>query len=430
MITYAIIFIHIDWKYFLILLFIFISIHFSVFAESNKSKQNKNEKMESNFTEELNSDDELVTIDVTHEVVSDFVWRGQSFSGDYISRRDNLPYKSFAEAYTYVPVARISHKNGFFFEMEANIALKGRGDRDSDQRIQAYPGGNPIDLNKWANQIVNPQNYETIFYDPTNALYAESCNTSLPNDPFLNPCSINPIQIKPFAEKNGLARTDGLFTTFAYEMETRRLGTFTVGSWWYFKKDRSSKNTWNEYFIWWELPWMQGILNPTLQSFKQTSANTQAGYSSQYTSLSFGHHFLKDKDISVELTTNIGYVWVNNPESQKSGLNDITSTIKFIWNQYFLSLNHAHRPDINLYDNDKIYFRNSESNPQVLNFSERDGATADPSKLYGVSNELVDRVINQFDASDLIQDFAKNKLQSQMIPRNLFWIGLGMNQTF
>lgn len=390
----------------------------------------KNKESVQGEKEDIEKEEETISIEVTHEITNDFVWRGQSFSGDYISRRDNLPYKSISEAYTYVPVARITHTNGFFFELEANIALKGRGDRDSDQRIQSYPGGNEIDINRWTGKFLTNPNDNINFYDPSNAVYSENCNPSLANDPFANPCAINPTQIKTYSERNGLGRTDGLFTTFAYEMETRRFGTFTVGSWWYFKKDRSSKNTWNEYFIWWELPWFKQSLNPTIQSFKQTSANTQAGYSSQYSSFSIGHHFLKEKEVSFEWTTSFGYVWVNNPDSQKSGLNDITSTIKFLWNQYFFSLNHAHRPEIDLYDNDKIYFVNSESNLPLTNLSERDGMTSDPSKTFGIQSDLISGAINQLDTSDLIQVWAKNRLQSQMIPRNLFWVGIGMTQTF
>lgn len=389
----------------------------------------KNEKSVKEETLDEITEDEI-SIEITHEISNDFVWRGQSFSGDYISRRDNLPYKSFSEAYTYVPVARVSHENGFFFELEGNIALKGRSDRDSDQRIQSYPGGNVIDINRWTSQfLANPVD-KSNFYDSANSVYSEQCDPSSPNDPFLNPCAINPTQIKSYAERNGMARTDGLFTTFAYEMETKRFGTFTVGSWWYFKKDRSAQNTWNEYFIWWELPWFKQILNPTIQSFKQTSANRKAGYSNQYSSFSIGHHFLKEKEFSIEWTSNIGYVWVNNLDSQKSGLNDITSTIKFLWNQYFLSFNHAHRPEIDLYDNDKIYFLNSETNSRVTNLSERDGVITDPSLLYGISNEWKSLMIDQFDSSELIQDWAKTKIQSQMIPRNLFWIGIGVSQTF
>ncbi|MCW7503170.1 hypothetical protein [Leptospira paudalimensis] len=402
----------------------------TIYAEGKgRDSQNKNEMLREEL-DDVEKKEDSVTIEVTHEITNDFVWRGQSFSGDYISRRDNLPYKSISEAYTYVPVARISHQSGFFFELEANIALKGRGDRDSDQRIQTYPGGNQIDLNRWTGKFLTNPNDNTNYYDPSNAVYSENCDPSLANDPFANPCAITPTQIKTYSERNGLGRTDGLFTTFAYEMETRRFGTFTVGSWWYFKKDRSSKNTWNEYFIWWEMPWLKQSLNPTIQSFKQTSANTQAGYSSHYSSFSLGHHFMKEKEVSFEWTTSFGYVWVNNPDSQKSGLNDITSSIKFFWNQIFLSFNHAHRPEIQLYDNDKIYFVNSETNRMPTNLSERDGMTADPSQLFGIRNELVRSVINQTDTTDLVQVWALNRIQSQMIPRNLFWFGIGMNQTF
>lgn len=413
---------------------------FLVFAFPLHSQTNMNAKKDSNrFNQKNSNQDQIrnetgeeseVSIEVTHEIVSDFVWRGQSFSGDYIARRDNLPYKNFREAYTYVPVVRMSHSNGFFFELESNIALKGRSDRDSDQRIQSYPGGNAIDVNRLVLPTMVTQNDKTIFFDSSNAVYSDKCNPSLPDHPLINPCAIDPSKIKPYAEKNGLARSDGLFTTFAYEMETSKYGTFTVGSWWYFKQDRSSKNTWNEYFIWWELPWMKRILNPTVQSFKQTSANTEAGYASQYSSFSVRYVLFEKKEISIEWNSNIGYVWVNNPESKKSGINDITTSLKLNWNQCFLSLNHAHRPEIDLYDNEKVYFLNSESKSSTQNLSERDGLVSDPSKLYGISNEIISQSIDQLETAEIVKLWANQRYTNQSIPRNLFWIGFGINQSF
>ncbi|MCW7494683.1 hypothetical protein ND861_18670 [Leptospira sp. 2 VSF19] len=51
---------------------------------------------------------------------------------------------------------------------------------------------------------------------------------------------------------------------------------------------------------------MQRTLSPNFQLIEQTSANTQAGYSSQYTSFSIGLSFILGKDISLEMTTSIG----------------------------------------------------------------------------------------------------------------------------
>lgn len=184
---------------------------FLVFAFPLHSQTNMNAKKDSNrFNQKNSNQDQIrnetgeeseVSIEVTHEIVSDFVWRGQSFSGDYIARRDNLPYKNFREAYTYVPVVRMSHSNGFFFELESNIALKGRSDRDSDQRIQSYPGGNAIDVNRLVLPTMVTQNDKTIFFDSSNAVYSDKCNPSLPDHPLINPCAIDPSKIKPYAEK-------------------------------------------------------------------------------------------------------------------------------------------------------------------------------------------------------------------------------------
>lgn len=403
-------------------------------SKSLEIQKNKQIGLESKIAEE-DSDVTPIQIDVTNEVVSDFVWRGQSFVGDYLARRNNTPYTSFSQAYTYVPVARVSTPSGFYFEFEGNIALVGRSDKDSDQRIQSFPGAAAVDTNRWQNRFING-NYlpdtqgNSVFFDPSNNVSAEKCSLSSPSVGGVNLCAVDPTRVKNYSEKNGLARTDGLFTTFAYEIEAGKFGSFTVGTWWYFKKDRSAKNTWNEFFVWWELPWYRDLLNPTLQTFTQTSYDVGGGNGNQYTSFSLSHLFFPQKIVSLEWSTSVGYQWVNNNVSQKSGFSDVTTSLKFHWQRMFFSFNHAVRPDLYLYDNERIYFTNSVQGNNVTNISERDNRTVDPSKMFGVQNELVYANINQINEGDIVKTWLKDSYQSQMIPRHLFWLSIGINHSF
>ncbi len=415
--------------------FILISILSFYFVFPANAQPKSKVELKNSEIEEREKEAPAVQIDVTHEIVNDFVWRGQSFTGDFLSRRDNVPYSNFAEAYTYVPVARISHNSGFYFELESNLALKGRADRDSDQRLQAFPGAGQIDSNRYLQHYLNDNSLpdsqgNSLFFDRTNNVYGDKCNLTLPENPFTNPCTVDPTKIRPYAEKNGMARTDGLFTTFAYEMNAGKFGTFTAGSWWYFKKDRSNKYTWNEFFLWWELPWLKEILNPTLQTFTQTSYDVGGGNGNQYTSFSLSHTFFYEKPISLEWTSSAGYIYVNNNISQKSGFNDVTTNFKFQWKDYFLSLNHVFRPEISLYDNNRNFFTTSNTSSLVTNLSERDGRTIDPSKLYGITNEIVYESINQTNAGEAVKVWSRDQYQSQKIPQHLFWIGIGLNQNF
>ncbi len=406
--------------------FIFL-IFFSTFSEIYSSP--KATKVEAE------DDEPTVNIDVTHEIASDWIWRGQSFGGDYLSRRNSESYKEFSQSFTYVPNARVSHHSGFFFELEGNIALQNRSDRDTDQRIQSFSGGPSVDLNRlnerlMAGNFFPDQKGHSLFFDPNNGVYNDKCSPDLPQSIEGNQCAVNPSRVKTYNEKNGMGRTDGLFTTFAYEIETNKIGKFTVGSWWYFKKDRAAKYTWNEFFIWWELPFFQQSLAPTIQTFKQTSSDDAGGYGNQYTSFSISHTFFKEKLIQLNMSSSIGYQWANNYISQKSGVNDVTNNAQFEVNDYFLSLNHVYRPDIYLYDNERFFYTNSQDSAAVANLSERDGRTVDPSRLFGYANELVYQSINQQNAPEAVTVLARDLYQSQNIPRNLFWISIGVNQRF
>ncbi|MCX7999121.1 MAG: hypothetical protein N3A69_09260, partial [Leptospiraceae bacterium] len=74
-------------------------------------------------------------IEFTHEIVSDFIWRGQSYGGEFLARRNNMPYKEVTQYWAYQPTIQFRHDSGLYFELWGNVALTGRPDRDSDMRL-------------------------------------------------------------------------------------------------------------------------------------------------------------------------------------------------------------------------------------------------------------------------------------------------------
>ncbi len=419
--------------FFLLFLFFFQTqpIWTQTYKPGNQKPDQLKEKQESTKDKE---DEPAVQIDVTHEIATDWVWRGQSFGGEYLARRNNASYKEISESPTYIPVARVGHSSGFYFELEANIALKGRTDQDSDGRLQSFPGGREVQGQRFFDRLSSgnvspdPQG-NSIFLDPANNVYGDKCDLTNPTAP-LNKCLVNPTRINTYNEKNGMARTDGLFTTIAYQLEAGKFGDFTIGSWWYSKKDRNVRSAWNEIFIWWELPFFQKSLNPTIQSFTQTSYDVGGGYGNQYSTFSISREFFKNNLLQLQFSSSIGYIWVNNNASQKSGINDITTTFRLVYKDYFLSENHVYRYDLYLYDNSRFYYSNSLGNPTAHNLSERDGRTADPSKLFGLVNELVYDSIQASNGSNMAKILLEESYQSQKIPKHLLWFSIGANQSF
>ena len=65
-------------------------------SDKKTSKQSKNDTLNGNSQvsnkEEKEEEDDNVGIDLTTEIVSDFIWRGNSYGGEYLSRRNNKKY--------------------------------------------------------------------------------------------------------------------------------------------------------------------------------------------------------------------------------------------------------------------------------------------------------------------------------------------------
>lgn len=381
-----------------------------------------------------------VSIEFTHEIVSDFIWRGQSYGGEYLARRNNMPYKEVTQYWAYQPTIQFRHESGAFIELWGNVALSGRPDRDSDMRLfQASPGGNAIDPNRLADRLANG-NFTadaeglSAFFDPDNNVVNSVCTDPaaaqakvIADAGAINNCFVDFRKIKRYKERNGMYRTDGLFTSFAYEMNAGSYGTFTFGTWWYFQNDKNNNYSWQEYYIWWSLPILKGITDPSIQFYTQNSYDFGGqGAGNHYLSLYNSHTFMEGSNFQIQPYNNIGYQSSNNNISQRSGIMDITTGIKFIiFSNFFFSINHAHRPNIYMYDNDVFYFTNSQNSP-ILTNKENDGKTSNPSKLYGAVNQFVYEQIDALpDTSELAKLYIKEKYQLQDIPRNLYWLSFG-----
>ncbi len=381
-------------------------------------------------------------IELTHEIVSDFIWRGNSYGGEYLSRRNNTAYSGTSQYWAYQPNIRLnSPLKGLYIEFWGNFALVGRNDRDSDMRLMQASSGSPaIDPNVYFSKLsaiqTDPSNTNILnsglFYDPPNNIVNSNCSSdgvggcSNPNYSFVDPRSVG-----KHKEKNGMARTDGGFTTFAYNFQNKKYGDITWGVWFYYQMDKNSKYSWDEYFIFWGLPFWEGILKPTVSFYTQSSFESNSlNAGGHYLSFSVSHTFFEGKFFRIQPASNIGYKYPNDNINQKSGFYDVTSNLKFFFADFFFSLNHVYRPNLYMYDNDVMYYTLSQGSQAQPNFSQYDGKTVDPSKLYGVKNEAVYSAIDKIDSPDIVKSYIKSEYQSQKIIQNLFYISFGFNHKF
>ena len=303
--------------------------------------------------------------------------------------------------------------------------------------FQASPGSPGIDPNVYFGKLnsyyADPSsNPVDLLYDPSNNIVNSKCiadgagGCTNPSDSF-----VDPRKIKPHKEKNGMERTDGGFTTFAYNFQNKKFGDITWGIWFYYQFDKNAKYSWDEYFIFWGLPFLQKSIAPTFAFYTQSSFDFDSIYAGgHYGSFTISHTFFEEKFFRIKPVSNIGYKYQNNNIDQKSGWYDWTNNLYLYFGKIFVSVNHVYRPDLHMYDSDTWYYPLSEGSQTQPNRSNYDGKTVDPSKLYGYKNEAVYAGIDNLDAPDVLKNYAKEQYQSQKIVRNLYYISFGYDLKF
>ncbi|TGK00005.1 hypothetical protein EHQ53_04085 [Leptospira langatensis] len=394
-------------------------------------------------------------IEVIHEVVTDFIWRGLSFSGEIANRRDNESYKAMTFVPSYQPTVTLNTPlKGLQVQFWGNFQLTERNDRDNDGRFQQYPGGpGPAYPGQGAAGSLSP------FSAPS----PDTLNAACPYDTQSNlisgvhslgsTCGGNTPGFKK--EQNGMKRSDGLFYAFYYNFDKTSWGTFTAGIWFYntFQKSTAylspalgafnsqaeqgiagannpstqiTRLAWQEYFFFWKLPFLQWA-SPTISfytQFSQENAGLMAG--KNYLSLTVGHEFFQDKFFRILPQINVGYAMSNNIVDNRNGIQDVTSTITFFFGKFFFKAANIWRPNLYMYDTDNYY----GATGGYVNANNRDNKIVDPSKVNGPVNQLVLDYINGSSLSDQMKQAVRDSYLLQKIPAHLFWFSIGFSQSF
>ncbi|MDF3819302.1 hypothetical protein P3G55_05295 [Leptospira sp. 96542] len=420
---------------------------FFLFAQSEKDKNENN-----------------IIIEGNAEIVSDFIWRGSSFAGEALSRRNGTPYQSFASAPAFQPTIDIfSSDKKFQFSLFGNFQLNNRSDVDSDKKLfQSSPGG------------VGPSYLaeSTTSYDPFNqdpcvqSLQNGMNGGSVPNNTCLYLYGSGNISQKK--EPNGMRRSDGMFFSLIYNFDLSRYGQISVGIWFYNTFHKSSGNimspntqksngfvsggpnnnyntnnpdaigrlTWHEYFLIWKLPFAK-IFDPTFSYYTQYSTENSGLFTGKnYISLNGKYTFREDKFFKITPQVNIGYVMSNNTIDNRSGIQDITTSTTFYFGDLFLKFAHIFRPDLYLWDTNNYFgYAGGDPNFASWNRSSSDGLVVDPSKIYGSQNGQILSAINSIDVGDvqtnnLIHIWLREKYTLQKIPAHLFYVSIGYTKIF
>ena len=387
-------------KLVLVSLCIVLSAHSHLYSETNKESFDINKQKGS----EVKSHKRELKVQFS----SDYIARGWALGTEDISRRNNLPYKSFQPMWAFQPTLEFEtpikklHIEAFF-----NIWMKGLPDRDNEQRIlQSQSGGGEL--------------YTKVFSDLSSGNSDSFCS----NNVFTGQSCYNPIDVHKYVNQNGMYRNNaGEFTLF-YELSEGKYGKINVGGFRYaiFPTSGSGGLSKTQGFISWELPFLKEIhlklsLYKTINFRNQGTPATGLNRSMFYIPLEFYYEFFKDSLIQVTPGTNIGYMYQANPINKTSGFSDISSYIKFTMSHFYFTTYYVKRPDVSLYDNNN-YFDGAK---RIIH----DGYVQDPSKLYGYDNTYIYNQINSNVSDPIVRELVKERYNQQKIITNLFYIQFG-----
>lgn len=405
-----------------------------------------------------------IIIETNTEIVSDFLWRGNSFAGESQSRRNGAAYQSFTYAPALQPSVNVwSPEKKIQFSLFGNFQLTNRDDRDSDRRLlQSSPGAvGPSYLGE-----------EAKFFDPygqdpcvrslhdrisTGSEGSDPCQGYSPNQGF-----------GPKKEPNGNKRADGMFFSLMYHFDPSQYGDFAVGIWFYntFQKtsnsllnqstqkqnpyvsggpnntfnannpDAISRLVWHEYFLHWKLPFLK-IVKPTISYYTQYSTeNGGLMGGKNYLSISGSYTFREDQFFRIMPHFNLGYAMGNNAVDNRNGIQDITTSTSFFFGDMFIKFAHIFRPDLYLWDTNNYYgYAGGDPNQSHWNRSSEDGKVPNPSRIYGAYNTSILNSIEQINTGNSLGDsFLKTWLRErytlQNIPFHLFYVSLGYSKVF
>ncbi|MCG6148149.1 hypothetical protein LFX15_07610 [Leptospira levettii] len=415
-------------------------------------------------SESKSDDNKSITIDTHTEIVSDFIWRGNSFAGEGQNRRNGASYQSFTYAPALQPtISILSPDKKMEWMLFGSFQLTNRSDKDSDKRLfQSSPGGvGPSYLGE-ESKYFDPYNQDPCVQSVHNQLISgtptnTNCQSFLPNQGY-----------GPKKEPNGNKRVDGMFFSMMYHFDPGVFGDFSVGIWFYntFQKtpnsllppatqkqngvvsggpnnafnannpDAQTRLSWHEYFFQWKLPWLR-IVKPTISYYTQYSTENGGLFAGKnYLSLSAQYTFFEGDFFRIQPHWNLGYAMSNNAIDNRNGIQDITSSIALFFGDFFLKGAHILRPNPYLFDTNNYFgYPNGDPDKANWNRSSEDGKVVNPSRINGAYNTAILNAIDQISTGNSLNDtIIKTALREsytlQKIPIHLFYVSFGYSKSF
>ncbi len=368
--------------------------------------------------------------DLAVDVVSNYVWRGYDVNQSYFDQKGKK-YTGMNVAPALQPSVTINTPlEGLSLNIWGSMTMVGRNDKDADHRLQYNPGGdnlltassNPLIAGSLITPIISATGISPTAATDLVALYT-AVATAYTNGPgttgtpgvvsvynFLGNSAGAPGFYK---ETNGTKRVDEMDYTLNYTT-SGKLGTVNMGVVAYYLPNVVSvgSHAQTELYLSYSLPFLSDLSLAMYDDLRS---------SDQYYKLAYGHEFEFTENASLALGASAGYGVISVP-SQRQGMMDVAGNATFTFHGLRIGANVVYRPDPKMYDTDTT----PNYVPAWIDgaSTSTDGMVADPSKNYGLMNELVNGIASQYVSSSTgLTGYSYTPRQK--LPRTLYWFSIG-----
>ncbi|WP_135355060.1 hypothetical protein [Leptospira ryugenii] len=370
----------------LLILFVFYS---SLSAQDKQTPDLQSGIPEDNPKNLPKANDKKPEFGFSQSVANDVYVLGNSLFGEKLSRRNNESYNSFSQGLVlgtfvnfFTPIP------GFRLNLIMANPLIGRSNTDNDFFYQSSSGGTD-ETNKVLQSIQSGQ----LTFDPN--------------------------QIKPRKEKNGLR--DYFIGQILYEWNTS-IGQFFTGFLIVNSANYPTNASLFNYTVGWKPGFLEYLRPELVSNYRISSESNGLNQGNSHHRATLSHEYELNKDFKFIPSIQVGYQYFNNNTDRRSGVTDITAKLQLNFREMNVSVSDVYRPDIYLFDNDRVYPKPSGIQADT---NADDGKVTDPSKIHGTANQTVASAIQSLPWDTNSKNYLLNTYQQQHITKHHFVINLG-----
>lgn len=361
-----------------------------------------------------------LSVDITGEVVSNYVWRGYDVFSSYADQK-GVKQGSNTGAWAFQPDVTISFPvEGLFLDIWGSFALQGREDVDSDGLFQYSPGGSDILISSGAltKNGLDANAVSLIQADMETQMAAMNSNGI---DAYFSEYAYKGGTPGNYKEENGLKRVDEVDFVIGYGAESS-LGYFETGLLYYMYPNMTggASGADKEVYVTWGLPVLEGASLSAYFNVDDGSTGSEQYYQAAYE---------KGIELADDMTLDLGVNTAYKVSAGKQGWSDAGASVGVSMGGFSIGLNVVRRLDRKWFDDDAapgalpVYLEGGSTNT--------DGLIADPSRTGQLDQLVAAEITNEVNTALAAagSPFAYTYTYRQEVPLTLYYLSASYTVT-